>query len=67
MLAGSTIYAVMTADIKQDDFLLRHQQGQSDAITPAEADSMAAGQLAGKWVRLEMGLEGFDMKSRWRD
>ena len=57
----------MTADIKQDDFLLRHQQGQSDARTPAEADSMAAGQLAGKWVRLEMGLEGFDMKSRSRN
>ena len=57
----------MTADIKQDDFLLRHQQCRSDAITPTEADSMAAGQLAGKWVRLEMGLEGFDMKSRWKN
>lgn len=47
ILPSSPIDLIMTADIKQNDFLGGDEESQGEAIAVGEADAMAAGELAG--------------------
>ena len=52
------IHLVVAADIKQDDFLVRNQEGQRNAVAVGKADGVTTAEFAAQGMQFQVGLKG---------
>ena len=53
----SPIHLVVAADVKQDDFLLRHLKHQGDTVAVSQTDGVQALKLSLQRMQVKVGLK----------